>query len=299
MQYSKPTLSIAEQISRLSYRGLTITDISFAENKLQHISYYRLRAYTYPFQDNANPDHPFIHSVSFEKIISFYEFDRDLRLLVFDAIERIEVALRSLIVYHFALTYGSHWYENASLYRNNIHFINDIAALDKEVNRSDEAFIKHYKNKYTNPVRPPAWMSLEVVTFTTLSKFYQNLNLTPEKKAVARHCGLHPFVLENWMHVISDIRNICAHHSRLYNRSLTQSVLLPTHTYKNLWITNTTIDTQKMYAVFCSLTYLLDRFIPAHDFRNKVCALYSVYPMIVPGLLNFPHNWRTEKFWKI
>ncbi|MBI4648539.1 MAG: Abi family protein, partial [Bacteroidia bacterium] len=77
MQYSKIPLSIADQISRLSQRGLTINNIPFAVNKLQHISYYRLRAYTYPFQDNTNSNHPFIHPVSFEEIIGFYEFDRD------------------------------------------------------------------------------------------------------------------------------------------------------------------------------------------------------------------------------
>lgn len=298
MQYSKPPLSIADQISKLANRGLKIDDISFAENKLKNISYYRLRAYTYPFQDNTHPDHPFIHSVTFEEIIKFYEFDRDLRILIFDAIERIEIAFRTLIIYKYAMTHGSHWFENKALFRNLQFYKNDIASLDKEIDRSDEEFIKHYKSKYTNPVRPPAWMSLEVVTFTTLSKFYQNLNLTTEKKAIARNCGLHPFVLENWMHVLSNVRNICAHHSRLYNRTLSQAIVLPAYTYGNTWISNTAIDSSKLYAIICSMVYLLDRITPVDLYRTQISELFTKYPGIQPGLLHFPADWQKENFWK-
>lgn len=299
MQYTKVPISIADQISKLSGRGLKISNVTFAEEKLKHISYYRLRAYTYPFQDNTNPDHPFIFPVTFEEIINFYEFDRDLRLFTFNAIERIEIALRSLIVYHYAMTYGSHWFENKTLYRNWGYFTNDISNLDKEIDRSDEEFIKHYKNKYSSPLRPPAWMSLEVATLTTLSKLFQNLTRCPEKKIIARNLGIDYLILENWMHVLSNVRNICAHHSRIYNRTLSQSLTIPSYTYGNKWIKNTAIDNSKMYAVLCVAVYLLDRIIPANNSRNLIYDLFSKYPGINPKRLNFPDDWKTEPFWLI
>lgn len=298
MQYTKIPLSTAHQIAKLSGRGLVINDVSFAEKKLSNISYYRLRAYTYPFQNNNNPKHPFIKTISLEGIINFYEFDRDLRLLVFDAIERIEIALRTRIVYHFAMKHGSHWYENKSLYRNTNYFTNDITTLDKEIDRSDEKFIKHYKKKYASPLRPTAWMSLEVATLTTLSKLFQNLSRSPEKKMVAKSFGIDFLILENWMHVLSNVRNICAHHSRLYNRTLSQSLVLPAYTFHNKWITNTTIDNSKMYAVICTVIYLLDRINNSHDLRIRIHELFSRYPIVNPALLNFPTNWKDEPLWK-
>ena len=106
MNYTKPPLSITDQIAKLKERELHFEDeIRFAHH-LSNIRYYRLRAYTYPFQDNTKPEHEFIQKVSFEEIISLYVFDRQLRLLVFNAIEKIEISLRTKIIYEFALTYG-------------------------------------------------------------------------------------------------------------------------------------------------------------------------------------------------
>lgn len=299
MQYTKPPLSIADQISKLSQRGLQINDVSFAENTLKHISYYRLRAYTYPFQDNNDPNHPFIHPVSFQEIINLYEFDRDLRLIIFNAIERIEISLRTLIVYNFAMSFGSHWYEEPTLYRNQFYFTNDLASLDKELSRSEEEFIKHYFQKYNDPFRPPAWMTLEVATFTALSKLYQNLVMCAEKKAVAQYLGLKPMILENWMHVLSNVRNICAHHSRIYNRTFPQAIQFPTYTFGNLWLpANSAFNNSKMYAVLSAMTYLLDRIIPGHGFRKKISDLFNKYPNVHPKVLKFPAGWKNENFWQ-
>ena len=190
MQYNKPPIDIATQISCLKQRGLVFGDESKANHYLSNISFYRLRAYTYPFQDNKDSQHPFIQKISFEQIIELYVFDRRLRLLIFDALEKIEIALRTKIIYHFALAYGSHWHENPALYRDTPRFVNDISMLYKEVSRSTETFIKHYKNKYDDSENPPAWMSLEVATLGLLSKLFSNLKKNPEKKIITKEFGL-------------------------------------------------------------------------------------------------------------
>jgi abortive infection bacteriophage resistance protein len=111
------------------------------------------------------------------------------------------------------------FFQRQSLYHNRFNFKKDLETVDKEIQRSSEVFIKHYKSKYTAPERPPAWMSLEILSLGTLSKLFENLRISPEKKAVAAHFGLNAFVLESWMHTLSHVRNICAHHGRLWNRN--------------------------------------------------------------------------------
>ncbi|MBV6439423.1 MAG: Abi family protein [Haliscomenobacteraceae bacterium CHB4] len=131
MQYTKPALPIPNQIRLLQSRGLNITDLAQAESYLSHISYYRLRAYTYPFQDNTNANHPFHPGVSFDDVLDIYRFDRKLRILVFDAIERIEVALRTQIIYQCSLVHGSHFFQRKSLYHNYLNFKKDLKTVDK------------------------------------------------------------------------------------------------------------------------------------------------------------------------
>ncbi len=219
MQYNKSPITIAEQITLLKQRGLNFGDEKIASHYLSNISYYRLRAYTYPFQDNANTNHPFNKKVTFEEIVELYVFDRKLRLLVFDALEKIEISLRTKIIYEYAIPHGSHWYENVNHYRNPYRFNTDINKVYDEIDRSTETFIKHYADTYTNPTKPACWMSLEVVSMGLLSKLFENLKKSNEKIAIAKAFGLPTvFILESWMHSLSHLRNVCAHHCRLWNR---------------------------------------------------------------------------------
>ena len=156
MKFNKLPISISEQIAKLQKRGLIIDDEEKASHYLSNISYYRLRAYTYPFQDNTTPESNFARSISFDQIMQMYVFDRKLRLLIFNAIEKIEISMRTKIIYHYSLKYGSHWHLNPHLYNNSVYFANQINSLQKEVDRSNETFIKHYKNKYTDPKEPPS-----------------------------------------------------------------------------------------------------------------------------------------------
>src|SRR5690606_11449844 len=126
MKYNKPPVSVSDQIAKLKQRGLQIKDDALASRYLSNISYYRLRAYTYPYQDNNDPTHPFLGQVSFEDIMELYTFDRKLRLLIFDAVEKIEVALRTQIIHQWSLQYGSHWHLDQSLYKDRTKFIRHL-----------------------------------------------------------------------------------------------------------------------------------------------------------------------------
>jgi len=299
MNYTKPPLSISDQIARLEKRGLKFNNTQKAAHYLSNISYYRLRAYTYPFQNNSDPDHPFIKKVSFEDIIDLYVFDRRLRLIIFNAIEKIEVALRTKIINEFSLSYGSHWFEDSQNYRNQHYFNRNINSLYEEVDRSAETFIEHYKNKYSTPPYPPAWMSLEVISLGLLSKLYGNLNKSAEKKKVAKEFGLpNPEILESWMHAFAGLRNICAHHSRLWNRRFTIVPKIPYNTTFT-FIQNTKIYDNKLYAQLCCINYITRIISPnsslVADLKNllKACSLADCKEM------GFPNDWEKETIWQL
>jgi abortive infection bacteriophage resistance protein len=188
MKYIKQPLSIKEQIKKLQGRGLLIDNEKTAENYLSNISYYRLRAYTFPFQDNENTknDHKFLRdNIRFEDIIDLYCFDRRLRTLIFNALEKIEVALRTKFIYEYSISSNdSHWFLDKNSYFNpnkqiQISVTEHISVYDllikkisEDVNRSDEDFVQHYKQKYSKPTMPPTWMTLETLSFGNLSKLY-------------------------------------------------------------------------------------------------------------------------------
>lgn len=298
MNFSKLPVSIQEQIILLKDRGLTFNDEVKAAHYLSNISYYRLRAYTYPFQDNQSSQHPFVMQVTFEEVIDLYVFDRKLRLLVFDGLEKIEIALRTKIIYTYALLYGSHWYEDANLYRIQPRFIRDLNKLYEEVDRSNETFIKHYKKVYTNPANPPSWMSLEVASMGLLSKLFENLKLTKEKKQVAKEFGLgHPFVLESWMHTFAQLRNICAHHGRLWNRRFTTTPQIPEHT-KFPFLKDKNIYPNKLYATLCCMTYILHIISPGNTFNERLKELMQSCSLVDAAEMGFKVDWLNEEIWK-
>lgn len=297
MQYTKPPLSVSDQIQLLEDRGLIIPDRAKASHYLSFISYYRLRAYTYPFQNNNDPNHPFQNGCTFDEVLELYIFDRELRLLVLDAIERIEIALRTQIIHHFAMHHGSHWHENPALFANRNLFNKDRKKLRIELGRSSEVFIEHYYNKYTQPADPPCWMSLEVVSLGFLSKNYENLKLSNAKKVVARNLGLpHPTILESWMHSFSYVRNICAHHGRLWNRQLTKTPKFPKRA-PHTWLSKPPSINNKLFLTLSCLIYLLDRISPGHQWRKRFKDLLQKHSSIETIKMGFPSDWEQEALW--
>ncbi len=296
MEYRKTPIEISEQIKKLEKRGLLFNNKQNAEKILSTISYYRLRAYTFPFQDNSNPNHPFSISKTFEEIISLYSFDSKLRLIIFEATEQIEIALRTNIIHKMAINYGSHWHTKESLYRNSDLFKKHISSLREEIDRSSEVFISHYKEKYCNPTDPPCWMSLEVASMGLLSKLFANLKLGKEKREILKYFGLKKIkILENWIHLFTTLRNICAHHGRTWNRRL-KPISLPNRT-DDIFITNKSIKTNKLYAYICCIQYILNRIDTQNDFSIRIKNLLENNKEVNLNEMGFPKDWSCETFW--
>lgn len=324
-EYAKKPLSIKQQVAKLKSRGLIIDDESLAEGYLSNISYYRLRAYTFPFQNNVDKDadHKFIRkSIRFKDIIDLYCFDRRLRCLIFNALEKIEVAVRTKIIQIYSeSTDDSHWYEDEALFNDDIYYLrkrNEETGLIetikeykynileeeilREVDRSNEDFVEHYKSTYFTPKTPPAWMALEVISFGTLSRLYELLLKDDNKKDVAKQFGLKKIdIMENWLHALSILRNCCAHHSRIWNRRFTVRILLPYNTVSPFIdrVTIPTVKQNKLFAYLCCVKYILDIISPDNDFQKKLLALIEDGGNLLSlKEMGFPDNWKFLSVWK-
>ena len=184
MQYTKQAIDFSEQLEQLKQRGLIIDDEDTAILYLHSISYFRLTNYLVPMETNSFT-HTFRPQSHLHTAIALYNFDRKLRSLIFASIQDIEVALRTRIIHYFSLVHGPFWFMENNLFRDQSiqqTCINNIAA---EVNRSKEDFITEYYSRYSSPEFPPAWKTLEVVSFGTLSKLFCNFKDVEVKKRVA------------------------------------------------------------------------------------------------------------------
>jgi abortive infection bacteriophage resistance protein len=305
--YTKRPLSFKEQIALLKSRNLIINDEVSALNYLQVISYYRLSAYFLPYQSKKDVFRP---NINFEQIINTYTFDRELRLLVFDCIERIEIAVRTQFIYTMALHHqDSHWQDNKTHFIAPNNVIDPYTRLQAIISKATaaqtpEVFIRHYKDNYDTPTNPPSWMCLELLTIGELSHLYSGLKNKEDKKRIADFFKVPHIVLGSWLHTITYVRNICAHHSRLWNRDL---AIEPKKLQKpqGNWISEPFENNKRVFYFLCILKYLLQQANPNNSMKNKVKALFNKYPNVPIQFLGIPSdgkgnllNWENEQVWQ-
>lgn len=296
--YAKPALPIADQINRLIAHGMTIADPALAEHCLQHISYYRLSAYWLPFEYPKGQAGPrFIPGTTFENVLELYEFDRKLRLLVLDAIERIEVAVRGSWAYQLAMLGGAFGYVDPAYYADPQKFGRNCSKLDREVSRSKDTFIRHYKTNYSGPARPPVWMAAELLSFGLLSQWYAALKEPKIRQSVADPFDIDERIFVTFVHQLAIVRNICAHHGRLWNRQLDVAYTLPRRQPVELAETVNRNLPKRIYNTVAMLHYLLTRAEPANDWGKRLKALIATLPAGRPAEMGFPADWLDRKLW--
>lgn len=232
MHFSKPALSISDQIGLLESRGMVVNDKAIVENWLKSVSYYRMSGYWLPFEVpptvGQTRSKQFIKGTKFDDVMALYIFDRDLRLTIMEAVERIEIALRARWTYRMVEAYGSHVHMQPDVfkldYRNGIYW-SMMNGLARGNEKSDEVFVKHYSKKYTTPEMPPLWAMTELLTFGELSIWIAMTKSITVKTELARDMGLgNPKNLEGVIQNIALVRNKCAHHSRVWNRKFMKRV---------------------------------------------------------------------------
>jgi abortive infection bacteriophage resistance protein len=293
---AKPFHSYQDQIALLESRGLDVPDHVQAESFLKHQNYYRLSAYRFSFQDA--PDH-FRAGTTFEDLCQLYRFDRGLRFLVGEACKSLEISIRARWAYVLGEKHGQLAYENPTVFRQAQRHTQHLASLDREIDRSHEIFIPHYKNTYGMP-RPPIWAACEVMSFGLLSRFYANIRQASTKKRIARTYSLSHGGLESLLKHASYLRNLCAHHSRIWNRSFTITVSLPTSQPASLIPALNTAPSaeRKIYNSLVLLTHIMETVSTSPDWKARLKTHLLTLNRPDHSEMAFPTDWQNLAFWR-
>lgn len=303
--FSKPPLTIAEHLAQWQDRGMQILDPIKASRYLSVISYYRLSAYTLPFQLGKG-EHRFHPNVSFEDVLDLYIFDRRLRLLILDAIERIEVALRARMTDVLASHHGAHAYLKKEIFDTRYNHSWLMEQVSKKCNDTQaETFIKHYRETYSEPSLPPIWMVMEILTFKEVSSLFTNLRLKEDKQAIASFWSIQDTVLRSWFRALSDLRNVCAHHSRTWNREFGSKPLVPKRRPAE-WpdLSMKSADprvegTHRLFYLLVVITYLLRKINPSSNWVKRLYGLLQDHPKVSKAHMGMPERWNLDPYWRL
>lgn len=298
MIYNKQPISVGSQIAQLEDRGLIVENEEAAAKVLSIVSYFRFANYLRPLEaDKAN--HIFKRGKSFNDAVNLYYFDKELRNVVFSALQTVEIALRTSVIQNFSMKHGPFWFMDASLFKNALIHDDCITNIRAELSRTKEDFIKEHFAKYDSPSMPPAWKTLEVISFGTLGKLYSNFSDNAIKKVVARGFNVPQHIyLESWIASLAALRNCCAHHARVWNRVYPIKPQLPNAKGMRLpWINSSNIASNKLYAIVCCLLYWVNNILSNNTFKTDMINLLEKYPIVDPAAMGFPHGWEEEPLW--
>lgn len=291
--FSKPAISYEQQVTLLQSRGMRIDDSAKASFYLKHLNYYRLGAYWLPFEaDHAA--HRFRPGTHFDQVLDLYIFDLELRLLMLDAIERLEVSVRTQWAYHVAHRHGPHAHLDQTIWHPRFWQVN-IEKLREEVDRSDETFVRHLKNTYSEAL-PPIWAACEVMSLGNLSRWYAALQPMATRSAIASTFDLDERTLQSLLHHLAQVRNVCAHHCRLWNREFV--VTLPRLKGKPARLVKEfQPGSRKLYNTLILLLHCLDVISPEHTWRQRVMGLINNHGVSVNDM-GFPADWPSRPIWE-
>lgn len=250
----------------------------------------------YPLLKIPKGEHQYKPGSTFKRVIMLYRFDKKLRLLIFNEIEKIEIAVRTAIVNKGCeITGDPFWIVKESNFVDSLKFQRTMALIDNELKHSKEDFIAHFKDTYLEKY-PPAWILSEILPFGVITNLYCNLKDKRLKKQISHSFDLQIAPFESWLTIVSLTRNSCCHHARVWNRQNTMRPMLPDKLSGN-WIT-TSVDALRIYYNLCIIKYLLDIISPNNDLSTKLVDLFNHFPEVDLAAMGFPASWREEPLWR-
>ncbi|NJB66452.1 abortive infection bacteriophage resistance protein [Desulfobaculum xiamenense] len=304
MNYDKPALTLDDQLAHLRGKGLHIPDEDRAKRYLTTIGLFRLKSYAPPFHAKGNK--VFAPGTTFDDLLDLYIFDRKLRALALDALDRIEIAVRSVISNTMSTREGAHWFLERDCFDSRFSSPNGDGGKSrfelfiKELRRCtradrDEAHpaCRHYFETYETPGLPPSWIVGEVASMGVWSRVYSALRRTKYKKLIAGTFGFDHKDFGGWIHELSILRNQCAHHQRIWNRSL------PPKARNVDAYTHPKIAPHTPYAKFAMIYAMLCAFTNDSEWNRKFHALVEASPVDMHAASGFPQGWEREEFWRL
>lgn len=278
----KEPISFDLQVEAIKNKGFIVDNKNECKEFLLEANYYRVLAYLLPFKQS---DKSYIKEINFKRIQKMYEFDSEIRALLFSTIEHVEFYLRTQFSYYFTMKYGSLGYlkeDNFSEKHNHEKFINKLNEYIEKNQKSP--IVKHHKEKYDG--KYPLWVIIEYFSISSISYFYADLK-TQDKKYLARTLFNTSFeCLRNWLICLTGLRNRCAHYARLYYWNF----LFKPKQYSTL---NYTFDNSLF-----SQIYLLKQLYPSkekweNEFLTELEKLINKYgDDISLKHMGFPINWK-------
>jgi abortive infection bacteriophage resistance protein len=301
MKFDRPHLSLEQQVDLLIRRGM-LGDRRLMLERLGSVGYFRLKGYTYPFRevDPSNPERrldTFRPSTRFEDVWARYAFDRRLRLLVMDAIERIEIAVRSRLAEEHGVRNGVFGYcqNPKSLPGCRGQAWHDLIDRHRrEQDRSRDQFAEWYKNKYSERDMP-IWMATEVWSLGTLLAFF-TASGKDVRAEVSKIFEVDESVLSSWLLSLNTVRNICAHHARLWNRELGTHPRIPNK--RPEWNSPQRVPGKRIFPVLTICRWSLARIAPQSSWNQRCSELIDRAAEIPLVSMGFPAWWRECPIWQ-
>jgi abortive infection bacteriophage resistance protein len=298
MKFTKAALSVEQQADLLISRGMQ-GDRDEMLKRLGFVNYYRLSGYW--FTDRIPPTDNFRPGTNFGEVWQLYVVDRKLRLLVMDAVERIEVAARTLLARAHALRHGPFGYvddHNAMDRRARTPQHEHQRQIRDEVRRNaDEQFVAHFMSKY-GAEHPdlPIWMATEVMSFGTVARLLSDSS-PAIRSEVAAAFAVPDEVVVSWLRTLSFVRNVCAHHGRLWNRVLAYQMKLPRGSKYREWELPVPIGRDRVFGVLTVCRHCLRQFAPGSSWGVRVRGLLNEYPAVSRRAMGFPTDWQRSPLW--
>ena len=289
--------SIPAQLIKLQSRGLIVADPAAAAEFLRHLNYYCFTGYGLVFEQ---PRHAYLPGTTFEQIRQTYEFDRALRDLFTESIELIELDLRTTLAHGFGEQHGAFGHIDPAKFFDQPRHADWLRKLREETQRSSDLFIRHHRNTYSEFPDVPVWVATEIMSFGSLSNFYRSLAKDDQKRVSSRY-GLQPLTLGSWIHHLVYVRNLCAHHARLWDREWSIKPDLPAG---KIWSPPSVPSNRQLLASLLVQSTMLRPITPENafitDWRSRVEDLITKHPPACPDPLKkmgLPINWKQHLLW--
>lgn len=293
--FNKPAFTVMQTVQKLQRQGLIIDEATMpsALNYIRYVGAYRLKKYWRHLLDPRKNKFP--PGYSFGRLADRYEFDRQLRALTIEAIERLEIAVRSVIVNYLSVKHSPHWFSNAALFKAGGRYkVSDLVMMiESAVKREKEQsnMIRYY-SRYSRPPLPPSWMVGEYLTFGLWSRVFQMLIDQTDRKAISNRFGIdQPAVFESWIHTLTVTRNTAAHNGQF----LRGEMRVAPCGFKRVGILFN--DPQSFFAVATVINYMLMHTELPSNWTHQLRTLFAKYPAIEIKEIGFPKNWADQAGW--
>lgn len=285
----------AQLLAKLQAQGLTVPAGSHAAalNYLQYVGGYRLKGYWHHMLQPGGK--MFVPGTTFDDITARCEFDRELRAATIEAIDRLEVSIRTSMANYLSLKHSPHWFLEPKIFKPTAKWGLGqlIRKIEDEVRRSEQKrFVKHYMACHDDPYLPPSWSITECVSFGLWSRTYAILRDVNDKKAISMKFGIdQPDVFTSWIHTLTVIRNVAAHHGQLLH--VKQGVGPANYTKIGIAFA----DNKAFYAAATVISVLLKPTNLPNRWKNDLVDIFSRNPNVPIAEIGFPATWQTEPGW--